>query len=249
MTSIFNNDRLPLSNEEISKCRSLELRTNSLYENVYGLDEVNICTYIGNTTYCAISLDYSKSFSSLIRDSKQLTKEQLEKAYWELMDDKIKDIGIGFATVHDYDTLGSRMAQTKGRREAIKNCTKHVDVLFCDYYVGNFMKETFTYKAVRGDEKFLCVSGASIIAKHISNKIMEELDKDFPEYNLKNNHGCFGGSTKNAIIKYGFIPGLCRKSWCSKFYNGTKFCKSVNEMTYIKRVLEREKIYESIRNR
>lgn len=39
---------------------------------------------------------------------------------------------------------------------------------------------------VKGDAKALCIAGASILAKVTRDNIMEELDKVYPQYNLKN---------------------------------------------------------------
>jgi len=243
---MFNLERPVLTNEEIIKYKNFEQNLVNIFGNgkVYGIDEVDVCNWAGNTAYCCVSIDNNKLYSKLIRDSKQLTKEQINLAYKELVNDgKIIDVGIGFATVNDYDTLGTRLAHEKGRRTAFQNLRETPTVILCDYY-HIARVEGLQFATKRGDEKFRVVSAASIIAKYIRNKICEEIHKDFPEYKFSSNHGGFNKATKNLIIENGFIPGWCRKGWCRKFTKGIKIRERVNEIDYIKKVLVQEKFSE-----
>ena len=79
---------------------------------------------------------------------------------------------------------------------------------------------------VRGDNKSLSIAGASIIAKHSRDTIMQELDADWPEYGWRQNNGYGTRQHRQALAMHGVSPHhrcsfapirrLCEAAKCTK---------------------------------
>ena len=65
---------------------------------------------------------------------------------------------------------------------------------------------------IKGDGKYLHIAAASILAKTYRDAYMEEIDKEYPMYNWKQNKGYPTKEHREAIKKYG-ITKYHRKSF------------------------------------
>ena len=65
---------------------------------------------------------------------------------------------------------------------------------------------------IRGDEKYLSIAAASIIAKTIRDEYMLKIHEEFPQYGWNKNKGYPTKQHKLAILKYG-ITKYHRKSF------------------------------------
>ena len=59
---------------------------------------------------------------------------------------------------------------------------------------------------IRGDSRSLSIAGASIIAKHSRDLIMQALDIDWPAYGWCQNKGYGTDQHQKALLKYGISP-------------------------------------------
>ena len=59
---------------------------------------------------------------------------------------------------------------------------------------------------IRGDSRSLSIAGASIIAKHSRDLIMQALDIDWPAYGWRQNNGYGTRQHQQALAKYGITP-------------------------------------------
>ena len=59
---------------------------------------------------------------------------------------------------------------------------------------------------IRGDSRSLSIAGASIIAKHSRDLIMQALDIDWPAYGWRQNNGYGTRRHQQALEKYGISP-------------------------------------------
>ena len=62
-----------------------------------------------------------------------------------------------------------------------------------------------TTSIIKGDFKSQTIAAASVIAKVTRDKMMYELDKEYPEYNFKNNKGYPTKDHLDAIEKHGIL--------------------------------------------
>lgn len=66
---------------------------------------------------------------------------------------------------------------------------------------------------VKGDEKSITVATASIFAKVHRDRQMRELHKQYPQYDFASHVGYGTEKHKEAILRYGPIPGLHRSNF------------------------------------
>jgi len=59
---------------------------------------------------------------------------------------------------------------------------------------------------IKGDALSESIAAASIIAKVTRDRMIEKMDKDYPEYDLKNNKGYGTKKHIEALHKYGVTP-------------------------------------------
>ena len=65
---------------------------------------------------------------------------------------------------------------------------------------------------IKGDAKSISIGAASIIAKVTRDRLMQDYDKVFPEYDFAGNKGCGSAGHIEALKKYGPSP-IHRKSF------------------------------------
>ena len=87
----------------------------------------------------------------------------------------------------------------------------NVDLVLVD---GNFVPELNTKAeyVIKGDQKSVSIATASVIAKVSRDRLLIELDKQYPQYNWKKNKGYGTKEHMEAIKKYGMCE-LHRKSF------------------------------------
>ena len=59
---------------------------------------------------------------------------------------------------------------------------------------------------IKGDLKSITISAASVLAKVTRDRMLYELDKEYPMYDFKNNVGYPTKKHLEAIEKYGILP-------------------------------------------
>ncbi len=69
---------------------------------------------------------------------------------------------------------------------------------------------------VKGDALSISIAAASIIAKVTRDRLMKEMDEEYPQYGFLNHKGYGTKEHINAIKKYGICP-IHRISFTKKF--------------------------------
>lgn len=187
-----------------------------LIDNGYipcGIDETSRGSLISSVFAGAVILNtnFIAIFKDYINDSKKLSKKKCEE-----LADFIKVTctwAIGEASHQEIEKLNILNATVLAMRRAVANIPTTTYIIADGNMVfkGGFAGKEYK-SIVKGDSKCLSIAAGSIIAKDHQRKHMLELDKLYPEYDLKN---CNGYGTKNhmsAIKKYGPCP-LHRKTF------------------------------------
>ena len=91
----------------------------------------------------------------------------------------------------------------------IKNGESEITAESKQKFASDLQKAMAKYK---GDAKSISIAAASIIAKVTRDRILDELDKKYPEYGYKNHKGYPTKAHLEAIEKYG-INEEYRKSY------------------------------------
>ena len=180
----------------------LEYETE-LYKNevdlIAGVDEVGRGPLIGPVVTAAVILPINY-FNENIKDSKKLTERQREKLYDLIMQDAIS-VAIGIKDERVIDEINILEATKLAMKEAIEKLkVKPQHVLIDAVKLDLPMPST---SIIKGDAKSESIAAASIIAKVTRDRMLKEMAKEFPMYDLENNKGYGTKKHLEALKKYG----------------------------------------------
>jgi ribonuclease HII len=134
----------------------------------------------------------NSSYPNGLNDSKKLSPKKRAEIFLQLK--KSNNFGIGIVDEKIIDQINILNATKLAMKMAFENMCQKIegrykpDMVIVD---GNFIPD-IDCKAqaiIKGDQKSLSIAAASVIAKETRDKIMIELDKEFPQYDWKQNKG------------------------------------------------------------
>ena len=175
---------------------------------IAGVDEVGRGPLVGPVVTAAVILPLNYKLEGLT-DSKKITEKKREKFYDIIMHDAIS-VSIGLKDNNIIDEVNIYEATKLAMVEAINNLSikpEHVliDAMPLDIDIPHT-------SIIKGDAKSLSIAAASVIAKVTRDRMMYELDREYPMYNYKKNKGYPTKEHIDAINKYG-ITKYYRKSY------------------------------------
>jgi ribonuclease HII len=175
-----------------------------------GTDEAGRGCLSGPVTAAAVILN--KNFKSkLITDSKKLSINQREEAKQIILKNCIA-YAIFSVSNQKIDEINILNASILAMQKSINKLNHKVDFIIVD---GNKFKpiNNIEFKTIiKGDQKYLNIAAASILAKTYRDNYMKKIHKEYPEYNWGKNKGYPTKEHKLAIKKYG-ITKYHRKSF------------------------------------
>ena len=175
-----------------------------------GCDEAGRGCLAGPVVAAAVILP-NRYQNKQLNDSKKLSEKLRIKLRCEI-NDKALAVGIGIVSEKKIDEINILQASLLAMHYAIKNLKIKPHYLVVD---GNKFNPYPTIEhtcIVKGDSKFLNIAAASIIAKTTRDDLMDELSKEFPNYEWKQNKGYPTKKHRMAISKYG-VTKYHRKSF------------------------------------
>ena len=202
------------------------------HENLYngiiaGIDEVGRGSLCGPVVASCVVLD-RKKYPKGLNDSKKLNEKNREELFEKLLKYEVRGLfkyGIGIVSSEIIDRMNIRNATKLAMKMSYEDlCKKYninPDMVLVD---GNFIPEISTKSEyiIKGDEKSLSISAASIIAKVTRDKIMCDLSKEFPEFEWDKNKG-YGTKDHIKKIKKSDITIHHRKSFLSEVFARSLF--------------------------
>lgn len=180
------------------------------YRLIVGTDEAGRGCLLGPVFAAAVILPIDFD-SPLINDSKKLSEKQREKAF-----DVIVNNAIAYAVSSvDPDTI-DEVNILNASRMAMQNAISKLNHAY-DLILTDCMKmkgyDVPVIDLVHGDALSQSIAAASILAKVSRDRLCLELDKKYPEYNIKKNKGYGTKDHLEALKKYGPIKHLHRFSY------------------------------------
>ncbi len=148
----------------------------------------------------------------LLNDSKKLSEKKREMLR-EIIIAEAEDWAVGMASAEEIDEINILQASFLAMHRAIEQLKVKPALLLVD---GNRFKpyQNIPYRCeVGGDAKYQSIAAASILAKTSRDRLMEQLDSDFPVYGWKKNKGYPTRFHRQAIQK----NGICQ--WHRKSFN------------------------------
>ena len=162
---------------------------NNLYNEgvtlIAGVDEVGRGPFIGPVVACACILPVN-FYHKDIKDSKKLSEKKREEMYKIIKENAIS-IGLGIVSEKVIDEVNIYEATKIAMKEAIKNLN-----ITPEHVLIDAMKLELNIPStsiIKGDAKSESIAAASIIAKVTRDHMLDEMDKEYPMYDLKNNKG------------------------------------------------------------
>ena len=183
-----------------------------LYDNginlIAGVDEVGRGPLIGPVVAAAVILPKNYKLEGLT-DSKKLSEKKRDKFYEIIKRDAIS-IGIGLMDEKVIDDVNIYEATKLAMKEAINNLDIKPEHILIDAMPLELSIPTTSI--IKGDAKSESIAAASVIAKVTRDKMMYDLDKEYPMYGFKNHKGYPTKKHIEALKEYGLIDGY-RKTY------------------------------------
>jgi ribonuclease HII len=176
---------------------------------VAGVDEVGRGSLIGPVYAAAVILNKSVN-RKLLKDSKSLTKTKREVISRYIKKNSIW--AIGKSSVKEIEKINILQASLLAMKRAIKKLKKKPNLVLID---GNKLPEIKNYNLrsiIKGDQKILSISAASIIAKVTRDKVITNLGKKCKGYHWDQNCG-YGTKQHLKAIKNLGITSHHRKTF------------------------------------
>lgn len=183
------------------------------YEMICGIDEVGRGPLAGPVMAGALILP-KNCHILYMNDSKKLSAAMREKLFDEIME-KAVATGIGIVSPAVIDQVNILNATYEAMRQAIGRLSVEPDILLNDaVHIPEVSIKQISI--VKGDARSVSIAGASIIAKVTRDRMMQEYDRLFPEYQFAQNKGYGSAAHIEALRKYGPCP-IHRKSFIKNF--------------------------------
>ena len=172
------------------------------YSFIAGIDEVGRGPLVGPVVTACVILPKNFKLDGLT-DSKKLTEKKRNEFFDVIMKEALS-VGIGIIDEDIIDKVNIYEATKLAMYQAIDNSKIKPDFLLID---AMKLEKTDipSLSIIKGDLKSISISAASVIAKVTRDRMMYDLDKQYPMYNFKKNKGYPTKEHVEAIEKYGII--------------------------------------------
>ena len=172
---------------------------NEGIEFIAGVDEVGRGPLVGPVVAACVVLPEEFNLDGLT-DSKKLSEKKRDYFFEEIKKQAL-GYGIGIIDEKKIDEVNIYEATKIAMKEAIKNTGIKLDHVLIDAMPLDI--DVDTTSIIKGDAKSISIAAASVIAKVTRDKMMYDLDKIYPMYDLAHNKGYGTKKHIEAIKKYG----------------------------------------------
>lgn len=178
---------------------------------IAGVDEAGRGPCAGPLIVAAVILEdpFSPALSQ-VKDSKELTQSKREDLYEVVLKNAISH-SIIEVPVEEIDQYGVHKCNIEGMRRAVQGLAVTPEYVLTDGYVIPGLTAS-NLSVWKGDQVALSISAASILAKVFRDRIMIEIDKQYPNYGFASHKGYITPLHTESIKKYGVLP-IHRKSF------------------------------------
>lgn len=174
---------------------------------VAGVDEVGRGPLAGPVVTAAVILAHPIEG---LTDSKKLTAAKREKLAIQIQNEALC-FAYGRAEVEEIDQLNIHHATLLAMKRAIEGLSYQPDEAFIDgLYIPNVLMPCTAI--VKGDELIPEIGAASILAKVLRDREMEEMDILYPGYGFAGHKGYPTAAHRRALIELGACP-IHRRSY------------------------------------
>lgn len=170
------------------------------YSLVAGIDEAGRGPLAGPVVAATVILPRNSTLEG-VKDSKKMTSDAREKAF-SLIERSAIGISLAVVSPREIDRINILQATLKAMKEAVLRLDPQPDFLLIDgtYPVDLPIQQRCI---IKGDERSLSISAASIIAKVYRDRMMYSYHNLFPQYDFSSNKGYGTPRHLKAIARHG----------------------------------------------
>lgn len=178
-----------------------------------GVDEAGRGPLAGPVCAAAVILSPERPISG-VNDSKKLSEKKREQLYDEICANAVA-YGIAFATVEEIETRNILQATYLAMQRAVEQLSVTPQLALID---GNRLPPSLTVPAryvIKGDALSASIAAASILAKVTRDRLMRQMDAEYPGYGFAVHKGYGTAAHVAALHELGPSP-IHRMSFLTK---------------------------------
>ena len=181
------------------------------YNLIVGCDEAGRGPLCGPVV-CAACILPPNYQNEDIDDSKKISEKKREKLF-----EIIKRDAVAYAIIcispQEIDKINIYEASRKGMQDAIEALNITPEYILTDAMPLKKFQEIPQEALIKGDAKAINIAAASILAKVTRDKILEEYDRLYPQYEFKKHKGYPTKKHLELLDTYGPIKEIYRYSY------------------------------------
>ena len=169
---------------------------------IAGVDEAGRGPCAGPLVVAAVVLKdpFDKALAK-VQDSKKLS-EKVREELFDVIIEYAEAHSIIEISVDEIDSFGLHKSNIEGMRRAVAELKPEPEYVLTDGYAIPGLA-TPNLAVWKGDQVAISISAASILAKVYRDRIMIQLDAEFPEYGFAGHKGYSSASHMEALRKHG----------------------------------------------
>ena len=184
------------------------------FPTLCGIDEAGRGPLCGPVYAAAVVLPPDVEIEGL-NDSKKISEKKREQLFDVICETAVA-YGIGFATVEEIEELNILNATYLAMTRAYEATGLSADLVLVD---GNRLPPELPAKmryVIKGDALSASIAAASILAKVSRDRVLYELDAQYPQYGFAKHKGYGTAAHYDALREFGVSP-VHRRSFLKKF--------------------------------
>ncbi len=166
-----------------------------------GCDEAGRGCLAGPVVAAAVILPADFS-NEMLDDSKKLTEAKRKKLR-PIIEKEALAFGVAFVMEKEIDEVNILNASFLAMHRAVDQLKEKPEMLLIDGNRFNTYDGIPHECIIKGDGKYLSIAAASVLAKTYRDEYMENLHKEFPVYDWKQNKGYPTKAHRRAILEHG----------------------------------------------
>lgn len=179
-----------------------QLLANAGISPIAGVDEAGRGACAGPLVIASVVLnDPFAPELAVVRDSKEIAEAKRD-AVFDLIHQIAASISVVIVPANEVDSRGVHAANLDGMRRAVQGLAIEPAYVLTDGYAieGLGLPNLAVWK---GDQVVVSISAASVIAKVTRDRIMREMDLEFPQYGFAGHKGYITAAHTKALNEHG----------------------------------------------
>jgi ribonuclease HII len=179
-----------------------QLLTSAGISPIAGVDEAGRGACAGPLVIASVVLnDPFAPELAAVRDSKEIPESKRD-AVFELIHQVAASVSVVIVPASEVDARGVHAANLDGMRRAVQGLNVEPAYVLTDGYAieGLGVPNLAVWK---GDQVVVSISAASVIAKVTRDRIMREIDVEFPQYGFAGHKGYITAAHTTALNEHG----------------------------------------------